>query len=91
MVMNADGTGLRRVVTGDFTTASAVQWAPDGSRIAYLRIGPTCAVSADGEETCEAGALSIVNVDGGDEQVIERIRTPGNAWIAWNPSSKAAG
>jgi dipeptidyl aminopeptidase/acylaminoacyl peptidase len=82
-----DGTGLRRVVSGDFVTAPAVQWSPDGSRIAYLRIGPTC-VSRTGKDedlSCEAGALSIVNVDGGHEQVIEGIRTPGNAWIAWNP------
>jgi Tol biopolymer transport system component len=74
-LVRPDGTGLRRVVSGDFGTAPAVQWSPDGSRIAYLRMGPTC---------CE-GALSIVNVDGGDEQVIEEIRTPGPARIAWNP------
>ena len=85
-LVRPDGTGLRRVVSANFAAgAPAVQWSPDGSRIAYLRMGPTCAVSAGGEETCEAGALSIVNVDGGDEQVIEGIRTPGNAWIAWNP------
>jgi Tol biopolymer transport system component len=79
-LVRPDGTGLRRVVSGgDFGTAPAVQWSPDGSRIAYFRMGPTC---------CE-GALSIVNVlgrPGGDEQVIERIRTPGPpARIAWNP------
>ena len=85
-LVRPDGTGLRRVVSGSFAAgAPAVQWSPDGSRIAYLRMGPTCAVSADGEETCEAGALSIVNMDGGDEQVIEGIRTPGKSWIAWNP------
>jgi hypothetical protein len=63
-----------------------VQWSPDGSRIAYVRIGQTC-VSRTGKDAdciCEA-ALSIVNVDGGDEQVIEGIRMKENARIAWNP------
>ena len=86
-LVRPDGTGLRRVVSGGFVTAPAVQWSPDGSRIAYLRTGGTC-VSRTGKDedlSCEAGALSIVNVDGGHEQVIEGIRTPGNAWIAWNP------
>ena len=86
-LVRPDGTGLRRVVSGDFVAAPAVQWSPDGSRIAYLRMGATC-VSSTGEDEdfiCEAGALSIVNVDGDDEQVIEGIRTPGNARIAWNP------
>ena len=81
-----DGTGLRRLFSGDFV-APAVQWSPDGSRIAYLRTGQTC-VSRTGKDedfTCEAGALSIVNVDIGYEQVIEGIRTPMNASIAWNP------
>ena len=83
-LVRPDGTGLRRVVAfAGFATA--VQWSPDGSRIAYLLGGPTCAVSADGEETCEGGALSIVNVEGGDEQVIWGIRTPDIPWIAWNP------
>jgi Tol biopolymer transport system component len=86
-LVRPDGTGLRRVVSGGFVTAPAVQWSPDGSRIAYLRTGGTC-ISRTGKDedlSCEAGALSIVNVDGGHEQVIEGIRTPGNAWIAWNP------
>jgi Tol biopolymer transport system component len=85
-VVRPDGTGLRRVVSGGFVTAPPVQWSPDGSRIAYLRMGTTC-VSRTGEDedlTCEA-ALSIVNVDGGDERIIEGIRTPENARIAWNP------
>lgn len=86
-VVRPDGTGLRRVVSGQFVTAPAVQWSPDGSRIAYLRTGGTC-VSPTGKDedlACEEGALSIVNVDGTGEQVIEGIRTPEIAWIAWNP------
>jgi len=86
-LVGSDGTGLRRVVSGGFGTAPALQWSPDGWRIAYLRMGGTC-VSRTGEDedlTCEA-ALSIVNVLGGDEQVIEGIRMRENARIAWNPS-----
>jgi dipeptidyl aminopeptidase/acylaminoacyl peptidase len=85
-LVRPDGTGLRRVVSGGFVTAPAVQWSPDGSRIAYLRMGDTC-VSRTGKDedfVCEA-ALSIVNVDGGDEQVIEGIGMRENARIAWNP------
>jgi Tol biopolymer transport system component len=85
-LVRPDGTGLRRMVSGGFARASAVQWSPDGSRIAYLRMGQTC-VSLTGKDedfTCDT-ALSIVNVDGGDEQVIEGIRMRENARIAWNP------
>jgi len=82
-----DGTGPRRVVSGGFATAPAVQWSPDGSRIAYLRIGDTCLsiTGKDEDFTCE-GTLSIANVDGTGEQVIKGIRTPMNSSIAWNPS-----
>jgi hypothetical protein len=55
------------VEKGFFIAASAVQWSLDGSRIAYLR----------------GGALSIVNVDGGDERIVEGIRARS---IAWNPA-----
>ena len=85
-LVRPDGTGLRRVVSGDFATAPAVQWSPDGSRIAYIRTSGNC-VSLTGKDedfVCDA-ALSIVNVDGGDEQVIEGIRSTENARIAWNP------
>jgi dipeptidyl aminopeptidase/acylaminoacyl peptidase len=86
-VVRPDGTGLRRVVSGGFATAPAVQWSPDGSRIAYFRTGGTC-VSLTGKDEdfiCEAGGLSIVNVDGSDKHVIEGIGTTEPAWIAWNP------
>jgi dipeptidyl aminopeptidase/acylaminoacyl peptidase len=83
-LVRPDGTGLRRVVSGGFGTAPAVQWSPDGSRIAYLRMGATCGSRTGEDLTCEA-ELVIVNVDGGDEQVIEGIRTKENARIAWNP------
>jgi Tol biopolymer transport system component len=55
-LVRPDGTGLRRVVSGGFGTAPAVQWSPDGSRIATLRMGGTC-VSRTGKDenlTCEA-------------------------------------
>ena len=80
-LVRPDGAALRRVVSGDFVTAPAVQWSRDGSRIAYLRERGTCFSSTGKDEDfiCEAGRLVIVNVDGGDEQVIEGIRTPGNA------------
>jgi Tol biopolymer transport system component len=68
-LVRPDGTGLRPVIEKkrDFISAAAVQWSPDGSRIAYLR----------------EGALSISNVDGGDERILEGIRAGS---IAWNPA-----
>jgi Tol biopolymer transport system component len=68
-LVRPDGSGLRPVVEGlgRFITAPAVQWSPDGSRIAYLR----------------EGALSIANVDGGNERIVEGIRA---SCIAWNPA-----
>ena len=86
-LVRPDGTGLRRVFSGGFVSAPAVQWSPDGSRLAYLLTGQTCVswTGKDKDLTCAAGALSSVNVDGGYEQVIEGLRTPEIAWIAWNP------
>jgi dipeptidyl aminopeptidase/acylaminoacyl peptidase len=85
-LVRPDGTGLRRLASpGNLGTPDA-QWSPDGSRIAYLRIGQTClsVTGKDEDMTCE-GTLSIANVDRNDEQVIEGIRTPPNSSIAWNP------
>jgi dipeptidyl aminopeptidase/acylaminoacyl peptidase len=85
-LVRPDGTGLRRVASAG-VSAPGVQWSPDGSRIAYLRIGQNClsVTGKDEDLTCE-GTLSIANVDGIGEQVIEGIRTPQWTSIAWNPS-----
>jgi Tol biopolymer transport system component len=86
-LVRPDGTGLRRVVSRGFVRAPAVQWSPDGSRIAYLRMGGQNCISVTGKDedfVCEA-ELVIVNVDIGYEQVIQGIRTKENARIAWNP------
>lgn len=87
-VVRPDGTGLRPVVRGLVGGASAAQWSPDGSRIAYLRESGSCVsfTGKDADLTCGA-ELVIVNVDGGEERIIEGIRAPeiGHARIAWNP------
>lgn len=85
-LVRPDGTGLRRVASPG-VTAPGAQWSPDGSRIAYLRIGETClsVTGKDEDLTCE-GTLSIANLSGIGEQVIEGIRTPQWSSIAWNPS-----
>jgi dipeptidyl aminopeptidase/acylaminoacyl peptidase len=85
-LVRPDGTGLRRIASPG-VTAPGVQWSPDGSRIAYLRIGQSClsVTGKDEDLTCES-TLSIANVDGFGEQVIDGIRTPQWSSVAWNPS-----
>jgi WD domain, G-beta repeat/WD40-like Beta Propeller Repeat len=86
-VVRPDGTGFRPVVTGLAGGASAAQWSPDGSRIAYLREGGSCFSDTGRDADFICGAeLVIVNVNGGDEQIIEGIRTPMGAQISWNPA-----
>jgi dipeptidyl aminopeptidase/acylaminoacyl peptidase len=85
-LVRPDGTGLRRVASSGVNTPG-VQWSPEGSRIAYLRIGESCtSVTGKDEDFICEGTLSIANVNGIGEQVIEGIRTPMNSSIAWNPS-----
>ena len=85
-LVRPDGTGFRLLVRGDFVQAAATEWSTDGSRIVYYRPGATTSCGAFGAPCETVGSLSIVNVNGGGEQVIEGIRTPENTSIAWNPA-----
>jgi TolB protein len=58
-VIDADGTGLRRLTRGKADTWPA--WSPDGSRIAFVRDGVLHTMAADGSDVRE---VEGVRVDG---------------------------
>ena len=72
--IEADGSGLRRLTPSGLNVAS-FEWAPDGSRIAYLD---------------RRGALRLVRPDGTGGQLLaasSRLRSP---WfLSWSPDGKA--
>lgn len=59
-VMNADGTGVRRVVEGYSREPS---WSPDGTKLAYM---------AEGEQV--GGDIYVVNVDGTGKKLLSGER-----------------
>ncbi len=72
-VMNADGTGRRRVVAGFARNASyftdSLAWAPDTDRLAIAFVG---------------GDISIIDVSSGDRLDIGT----GTRWLAWSPTGR---
>jgi Tol biopolymer transport system component len=65
-VMNANGTGIRRLTDG--LDASSPAWSPGGSRIAFIK--------------GQGQALAVMRADGSDQHVIARARSyyAGPAW-----------
>lgn len=73
-VMNADGTGLRKL-TGGIANTESPRWSPDGKKIAYT--------AADEEEHY---ALSAMNSDGSNVTTIRKGPSPGFIGMAdWSP------
>lgn len=66
VLMNPDGSGVRRLGGGTIGTAPA--WSPDGGRIAYVTNGQTAVTNADGSSgrlLGPGGARVVWSPDGG--------------------------
>ena len=72
-VMNADGTGRRRVADGFARNAGyftdSLAWAPDGHRLAIASV---------------PGDISIIDVSSGDRIDVGH----GERWLAWSPTGR---
>jgi len=73
-VMNADGTGTRRLTTGK-KNDSHPTWSPDGTRLAFERDGDIQVMSADG-----SGVRRISDVIAEER---EPAWSPDGAWLAY--------
>ncbi len=72
--IEADGSGLRRLTPSGLDVAS-FEWAPDGSRIAYLDA---------------SGALRLVRPDGTGRQRLATSSLLRSPWfLSWSPDGKA--
>ena len=77
-VMNADGTGQRRLAAG-----LSPAWSPDGSLIAF---------ASPGDQPCPPGrgprcsGLSIINADGSGQHRVPQ--TDGGEYPSWSPDGK---
>ncbi len=70
-VVNADGTGLRQLVTGTGGNQRPFTWSPDGTRIAFVAVGTS------------SWDIDVVNSDGTDARAIfsrEGVWSEGPAW-----------
>jgi TolB protein len=74
-VMNADGTGLHRVVSSSGGQAVLPSWSPDGTRIAYVRLAPG---------TSALRSIWTVATDGTDPRQLTS-GDDGNWGLAWSP------
>jgi len=77
-VMNADGTGIKRLTDNDYADNQAV-WSPDGRRIAFL--------SGRDHQGTFANDLYVMNVDGTN---VTRVTEQPGALLSpsWDPRSR---
>jgi dipeptidyl aminopeptidase/acylaminoacyl peptidase len=79
-VMNADGTGLRRIAEGVWAHwfGGSPTFSPDGSRIAYERR----------DKDVDAIVTVVVDLETGVERELEATRSPSPFW-SWSPDGRS--
>jgi dipeptidyl aminopeptidase/acylaminoacyl peptidase len=88
-VVNADGSGLKRVASGGGSQLSEPAFSPDGSTIAYKcqpanAFGAACGPLPDG--STRAYATLLMNADGSDKRVI--LLDQGTQSLSWSADGK---
>jgi Tol biopolymer transport system component len=86
-VINADGTGLRRLVAGDSNDETDPEWSPDGSLISFLQ-HHWCGGN------CDVPTLETVAPDGSNQNTIvdpnaRRFQPPPGLEPRWAPNGAA--
>lgn len=85
VVMNADGTNLRTLVSGSHLRMSGADWSPDGSKLVFLYDGAegpgVYVVGVDG-----AGLSKVVSVDSTTDSSFWWTHVP-----RWSPAATADG
>lgn len=84
-VMNADGSGVRRLTTNDYFDASPA-WSPDGRRIAFVATPGVRADSSPAEWAAQR-QIFVMDLDGSG---VRRLTTSpgGNNFPAWSPDGR---
>lgn len=73
--IRADGSN-RRPVTNNSSLEGGFSWAPDGERIAFVGF------------STGAAAVHLINVNGGDELILDNPETTFEVGASWNPDGE---
>ena len=82
-VVNADGSGLRRLTRNAFERPS---WSPDGRKLIFVRLfHPKCRPARDTPPppSCQAGDLWVMNADGSGQRNLTRTQRGDGHAATW--------